>query len=73
MNPILAEIYSTIIPSAPYIIAAYALLWVALLVYVLIIMSGTKKAEAQLALLEEELQERISRETADDSSGSLSF
>ena len=32
MNPILADIYSTILPSAPYIIAAYALLWVALLV-----------------------------------------
>ena len=27
MNPILADIYSTILPSAPYIIAAYALLW----------------------------------------------
>ena len=53
MNPILADIYSTILPSAPYIIAAYALLWVALLAYVLIIFRGTKKAEAQLMLLDE--------------------
>ena len=53
MNPILADIYSTILPSAPYIIAAYPLLWVALLAYVLIIFRGTKKAEAQLMLLEE--------------------
>ena len=53
MNPILADIYSTILPSAPYIIAAYALLWVALLVYVLMIFRGTKKATAQLTLLEE--------------------
>ena len=53
MNPILADIYSTILPSAPYIIAAHALLWVALLAYVLIIFRGTKKAEAQLMLLEE--------------------
>lgn len=53
MNPILADIYSTILPSAPYIISAYALLWVALLVYVLMIFRGTKKAEAQLMLLEE--------------------
>ena len=59
MDPILAEIYSTIIPSAPYVIAAYALIWVALLVYVLIIMRGTKKAEAQIAILEEELAERV--------------
>ena len=28
MNPILQDIYSTIIPSAPFIIAAYALFWV---------------------------------------------
>ncbi len=53
MNPILADIYSTILPSAPYIIAAYALLWVALLVYVLMVFRGTKKATAQLTLLEE--------------------
>lgn len=58
MNPILADIYSTILPSAPYIIAAYALLWVALLVYVLMIFRGTKKAERQLMLLEEAVVDR---------------
>ena len=57
MNPVLAEIYSTVIPSAPYIIVAYALIWVALLVYVFVIVSGFKKAEAQMAVLEEELAE----------------
>lgn len=55
MNPILADIYSTIIPSAPFVIAAYALLWVALLVYVLVIARGTKKSEQKLALLEEQV------------------
>ena len=53
MNPILADIYSTVLPSAPYIIAAYAILWIALLVYVLIIVRGLKKTEAQMKLLEE--------------------
>ncbi len=57
MNPVLEEIYSTIIPSAPYLIAAYALLWVALLVYVLVIMRGQKRAEAQLKLLEEAIED----------------
>ena len=61
MNPILADIYSTILPSAPYIIAAYALLWVALLAYVLIIFRGTKKAEAQLMLLEEAVAALVTR------------
>ena len=58
MNPILTEIYSTIVPSMPFIIGAYVLMWVALLVYVLIIMVGSKKAEAQMAVLEEAVAER---------------
>ena len=62
MNPILEEIYSTILPSAPYLIAAYALIWVALLVYVLMIMRGTKRAEAQMRLLEEAVAERASQD-----------
>nr|WP_277926905.1 CcmD family protein [Adlercreutzia sp. JBNU-10] len=45
-------------PSAPYVIAAYALLWVALLAYVLVIARGQKRAEAQLMLLEEALADR---------------
>lgn len=58
MNPILTEIYSIIVPSMPFIIGAYVLMWVALLVYVLIIMVGYKKAEAQMAVLEEAVAER---------------
>lgn len=58
MNAILVEIYSTVIPSAPYVIAAYALIWVALLAYVAIIVRGQKKAEAQMALIEEAVADR---------------
>lgn len=57
MNPILEQIYSTILPAAPYVIAAYALIWLALFVYVFIIMRGMKKAEAQMAVLEEAVAE----------------
>lgn len=57
MNPVLADIYSTILPSAPFVIAAYALLWVALLAFVLVIMRGIKKSEAQVAVLEEALED----------------
>lgn len=63
MNPILADMYSTVIPSAPFIIAAYALVWLALLVYVVVAMRGLKKTEAQMALLEEALaKQRAGRE-----------
>lgn len=64
MNPILADIYSTILPSAPYIIAAYALLWVALLVYVLMVFRGTNKATAQLTLLEEAVADQQAKARA---------
>ena len=53
MNPLLSEIYSTILPSAPYIIAAYALIWFALLVFVFVSHRSLKKTEEQIAVLEE--------------------
>ncbi len=60
MNPILADIYSTVIPSAPFVIAAYAIVWVALLVYVIMVVRGLKKTEAQMALLEEAVKNKLS-------------
>ena len=57
MNPVLEEIYSTIIPSAPFLIAAYALIWLVLLVFVLVSLHGMKKTEAQIAVLEEAVAE----------------
>ena len=56
MDPILQQIYSTIIPSAPFLIAAYALIWVALLVYVVVMQKGLKASEKRLALLEEAIE-----------------
>ena len=59
MNSVLEEIYSTIIPSAPYIIAAYALVWLVLFIYVFYVVYNLKKTEKQMAVLEEELAERV--------------
>ena len=57
MNPVLVEISSTVIPSMPFIIAAYALLWAVLLIYVFVSMRGMKKTEQQIAVLEEAVAE----------------
>ena len=65
MNPILEQIYSTILPSAPFVIAAYAAIWLAMLVYVIFITIRLKKTEAQLALLEETLASRSCDATQD--------
>lgn len=56
MNPLLEEIYSTIIPSMPYIVAAYALVWACLLVWLLVQFTRQNKLAARIALLEEELE-----------------
>ena len=66
MNPVLADIYSTVIPSAPFIIAAYAIVWLVLLVYVIMVVRGLKKTEAQMALLEESLLERKGIQRVDE-------
>ena len=57
MNPVLADIYSTVIPSMPFIIAAYALRWAVLLIYVFVSINGLKKTEKQIAVLEEAVAE----------------
>ncbi|WP_294163543.1 hypothetical protein [uncultured Senegalimassilia sp.] len=57
MNPVLADIYSTVIPSMPFIISSYALILDVLLIYVLVSISGLKKAEKQIAVLEEAVAE----------------
>jgi len=57
MNPILADIYSTVVPSAPFVIAAYVLVWAILLIYVIKVVRGLKKTEEQMAVLEEAVRE----------------
>lgn len=58
MNPILSDMYSTVAPSMPFIIAAYAIVWLVLLVYVFIVVRGLKKTERQMALLEEAMAKK---------------
>ncbi len=53
MNEILLSVYGAILPSAPYVIAAYALIWLILFVYVAITVRAIKKNERDIAGLEE--------------------
>jgi hypothetical protein len=55
MDPILAEIYSTVLDAAPYCIAAYVLMWLVLLLYVVFAVQSQKNSERQMAALEEAL------------------
>jgi hypothetical protein len=55
MDSVLADAYATVLPAAPYVIAAYALMLAALVVYVIIIVRGMKKTDAQLKALEDSI------------------
>lgn len=57
MDPILAEIYSTVLGAAPYVVAAYALIFVVLAVYVAFVVTGLRKTEKRLQALEEYARE----------------
>jgi hypothetical protein len=56
VNTVLEQIYATILPSAPFVIAAYALMWCALVVYVIYMTVKLKRTEAQMAVMEESLK-----------------
>ena len=64
MNPLLQEIYSTIIPSAPYIIAAYALAWVILGGWLLVQFRKQNALAKQLMLLEEVVDDAAKKRTS---------
>lgn len=57
MDPVLAEIYSTVLDAAPFVIAAYALLFLVLCGYVVFIMTKLKRTEKKIAALEEHVDE----------------
>jgi CcmD family protein len=58
MDPVLQQIYSLVVPSLPYVIGAYAVLWVGLMVYVSLVLLRLGRLERQLALVEEIVAKR---------------
>ena len=57
MNPVLEEIYSTIIPSAPFVIGAYVLVFLVLFAYVVFVLTKLKGVERKMDALEERVEE----------------
>ena len=58
LDPVLMEIYSTVLEAAPYVIAAYALLWVGLMLYVTMTMRRVSRLERQVVVLEDAVARR---------------
>ena len=66
MDPILEEVYSIVVPSAPYVIAAYVLIWAILFVYVIVMLRRTKKTQKDIDALNEAIEYRERRQAEKD-------
>ena len=58
MDPTNAELYKLVLPDAPYVVAAYGVLWVALIAYVSMVLSRLMKLEKEIRVVEESCARR---------------
>jgi CcmD family protein len=58
MDPVLKEIYSLVLPAAPYVLAAYGILWIGLFGYIAFVLRRLGKIEAELRVVEEAVARR---------------
>lgn len=58
MDPILSEVYSAVLPAAPYVIAAYVGILLALFAFVLLLWRKSKRTEADIDALKRALEDR---------------
>jgi len=59
----MVDIYSEVMPQAPYVIAAYGLIWVGLLVYVGVVFSRLGKVRKEIAVVESAVKRREKTES----------
>lgn len=62
MDPILADVYSTALPAAPYVIGAYALIWVILMVFAIAMFVRSRKTQKDIDALREAIERRERKE-----------
>jgi CcmD family protein len=62
MDPTNAELYKLVLPDAPYVVAAYAVLWIALIGYVSLVLSRLMKLEKEMHLVEESVARRDAKQ-----------
>lgn len=48
-----AELYKLVLPDFPFVVAAYAVLWIALVIYVSLVLGRLMKLERDMQLVEE--------------------
>lgn len=58
MDPILSEVYSTVLPAAPYVLLAYLGIWLVLFIFVLSLWRKSKRTGEDIDALKQALEDR---------------
>lgn len=58
MDSILSEVYSTVLPAAPYVLAAYIGIWLVLFIFVLVLWRKSKRTSEDIEALKQALEDR---------------
>jgi CcmD family protein len=58
MDPTNAELYKLVLPDFPYVVAAYGVLWIALIGYVSLVLGRLMKLEKEILVVEESCARR---------------
>lgn len=58
MDPILADVYSNSLEAAPYVIGAYALIWIILFVFAIAMFRRSRKTQKDIDALRESIERR---------------
>ena len=58
MDSILSEVYSTVLPAAPYVLAAYIGIWLVLFIFVLPLWRKSKRTREHIEALKQALEDR---------------
>lgn len=58
MDSILSEVYSTVLPAAPYVLAAYIGIWLVLFIFLLALWRKSKRTSEDIEALKQALEER---------------
>lgn len=61
MDPILSELYSTVLPAAPYVLAAYVGILLTLFAFVFSLWRKSKRTEVDIDALKRALEDRERR------------
>ncbi len=54
----MGDIYSAVIPQAPFVIGAYGIIWIALLGFVGMVFNRLRRLDKEIAVLEESIKRR---------------